>query len=212
VSANLSQFSRKAAAFSLSSSDDILAQIAQTYVGGLPLIKDVFDSATKQALGADIYDDVSPYTTAAELAISESIKLSKGESKNPAKSWTKIGESFADMTGVPYANLKKTIAAFPPFREETFSKTRVREADEMIKELSISDELRESKPASELKKAYRNAKSKATRLRNDNNGMKAQQIDEILEKSKNRIWEKDFAPGSMQLEAEAVNRMVEAIE
>jgi len=37
-------------------------------------------------------------------------------------------------------------------------------------------------------------------------------IEELLEKSKNRIWDNDFKPGSMQLEAESVNRMIDAIE
>ena len=191
---------------------DMLNQLTQTYVGGLPVIKDLIGGATRQALGMPIYDSAKPFIEGLDEVVEAGIKLSKGTAKNPEKEYEKVGQGVATMLGIPYYNLKKDIKAIPPFREQTFRETRIKEAERKLTDLSKSDSTYEADMSLAMKKAYTKAKSKASRLKKKNKFLQADQIESLIGDSKVNLWELEYAPADIEMELKMFTKMVESIE
>ena len=190
---------------------DILVQLEQTYIGGLPLIKDVIGGATKQTLGMKVYDDAKPFIEGIDQAVNAGLKLSGGDVKNPSKEYEKIGQGFATMLGVPYYNLKKTTKALFD-REATFEETRVRETEDKLNKIQKGDDVVEADAAKELKQSYSNAKSLATKLKKKSQYFEAEYIMSLIDDSKVNLWDTDYSAEDMKMESEMFNSMVESIK
>lgn len=194
---------------------DMLAQLAATYTGGLPVIKDILNTATRQTLDMRTFDDVNPYVQGLDQLITEGIKLSKGESNDEAKSYQKIAEGVADMLGVPYANLKKDIQAIPPLREETFNETRIKESDDKLNRVIKKGTGAELRAAEELKKAYTKAKTKATALKKSDDVldiMASRQMIDAINKSKVNLWDTEYSTSDLRMALEKLQLRLELIE
>lgn len=188
---------------------DMLAQLSSTYVGGLPVIKDILDTATRQTLDMKVYDDVNPYVESASTLLTEGGKLLRGEATE--RTGKLIGQSVADMLGVPYHNLEKNLKALPPMRDETVKGTRTRETEDKLNRFSKSDFAPKANAAKEVKKVYGKAKSKATKLEKAGRYSKAQRITDLIERSKVNLWKGKFSVGEMKMEAKQIEKMVDRI-
>ena len=171
---------------------DIVNQLGQTYIGGLPVIKDLLGSFTRKSLGMPVYDNAQPFVEGLDEVVDAGIKLSKGDAKKPEKEYEKIAQGVATMLGVPYYNIKKDIKAIPPFRDKTVSETRIKEVDNKLKDLKTSRNNFEARMATDLKQAYSTAKSKATRLRKEGKVLQADMIDQLIEDSKLKLRENEY--------------------
>lgn len=191
---------------------DMLNQLTQTYVGGLPVIKDLIGGFTRQTLGMPIYDDSKPFVEGLDEVITEGIKLSKGESKDLSKSYEKVGQGVATMLGVPYYNIKKTIKSIPPFREETFNETRVREVGYKLNDLKKGSDLRLSDAAGDLKKAYSSAKKKINKFKSKGNHSAARKVEKLITKSKVHLWNTEYSTLDMKMELSMFNLISDRIK
>lgn len=191
---------------------DMLLQLEQTYIGGLPVIKYIIEVGTRATLDMPIYQESKPMLEGIDQAMSAGIKILKGDAENPDKEYDKMGQGIATMLGIPYYNLQKTIKAFPPFRESTFRETRIEEVEDKINDFADSDDAMVSEAANKLKRVYTNAKSKATRLKNNNKPFQSERITTIIEDSKINMWDEEYSALDMNLQADMINRMIDSIE
>jgi hypothetical protein len=189
---------------------DIVNQLGQTYTGGLPVIKDIIGGATRKTLGMPVYESSKPFIEGLDEVVDAGIKLSTGKAKNPEKEYEKIAQGVATMLGVPYYNLKKDIKAIPPLREETVIDTRIKEVDEKLNKLKDSSNNFEARMATDIKKSYTKAKSKATRLRNEGKVIQADRIEQMIEDSKISIREGDYS--KLGVELRLFNKRLDALD
>lgn len=187
---------------------DMLIQLEKVFIGGLPIVKDLAETATRITLGMKVYDNAEPFIEGIDEAATEGIKLLAGKSKDEAKSLERVGQGVATMLGVPYYNVKKIIKAIPPMRENTFNETRTRETEDKLNKINKGDNQIEAQAAYDIKKAYSKAKSKATKLRNEGDILKAKMIERQIMRSKVRLWGTDFNAWNMDFEKEMFEDMI----
>lgn len=191
---------------------DMIVQLEQTFIGGLPIIKDIVGAMTKSALGLKVYDDSKPFIEGIDQMADAGIKLLSGSPKNPAKEYDKIGQGLATMFAVPYYNIKKTIKAIPPYREETFRETRVKEVGYKLNDLKKDDDIRIADAAKAIAKSYSSAKRKAKKLKGEGKHTASGRITKLIEKSKIHLWKGDYSVGDMKMELKMFDKMVDRIE
>ena len=191
-----------------------MVQFGNTYVGGLPLIKDVVDDVSKRTLDMKIYDSVNPYFEGVKTITGTGIKLGKGgyeDEQDKANAYKRIGAAVADMLAVPYANLEKTLNAVPPFREETVKKTKGYESKDKLNKLSKSDFAPKADAAKKLKSEYSKAQSRATKLRKAGKEAAAKRIEDAIARSKASMARTKFSVSDMKREATDLRREVARI-
>ena len=194
--------------------EKMMIQLGSTYTGGLPILKDILGTASRQALGQKVYDDVNPYVESLNGIIDVGIKLSKGEvaEDKKAKAYDNIARGLGDLTAVPYDNIKKMVKAVPPLREETVKATRIKETDNKLKKFSKSDFAPKADAAVDLKKAYSRAKSRATRLKKEGDPITAQKITDLIDRSKVHLWDTKYSASDMRNELKQFIKMEKKIK
>jgi hypothetical protein len=191
--------------------EDMVVQLEQTYIGGLPIIKDIIKSSTQKALGQKIYDDSKPLIEGIDDIVTAGIKLSNGTAKDPAKERANIAQGLSTMLGVPYYNIKKDFKALPPFRDETVRTTRIKEAGEKLNKIEKGDDAQLSDSVKELKKAYSKAKYQAKKLKDEGKYYRAEMIEGVIEDSKVKLWDTKYEIGDLKNESNMINNMLERI-
>jgi hypothetical protein len=169
-------------------------QAISTYIAGLPIIKDIVESTSREALGMDVYDDVSPITEGLDKGLREGIKAIRGDkSKTVTRKDHAIRsiQYLLEAYGVPAKNITKQFNRWFK-KEEVYQETRLKEADDKLKALKDSKNNFEARMAKDIKQAYSTAKSTATRLRNEGKVLQADMIDELIEDSKMRLRDGNY--------------------
>jgi hypothetical protein len=166
-----------------------VVQSLTSLVAGIPLVRDLVNTTLKRTTGLHVYDDALPVIGELD-EISEAI-IKSFQGKDPEKNFEKAFTLLLEMGGIPASNAKKLWnASFN--REETVAKTVKYEVRDKLNELKDSKNKFEARIAKELKQSYSNAKSKATRLRNDGKTLQADRITQLIEDSKLRLRDNDY--------------------
>jgi len=191
---------------------DMLNQLGQTYTGGLPVIKDLIGGMTRRTLGMPIYDDAKPFVEGLDEVVTEGIKIAKGESKDEAKSYEKIGQGVATMLAIPYYNIKKDIEAIPPFREETFKATREKEVERKLNDIKKGSNIQKANAATSIKKAYSKAKKLSKKLKEEGQVIKSKRIDRAIELSKRNLWKSNFNVSDIDSELKMFDKRIDRVK
>jgi GNAT superfamily N-acetyltransferase len=202
-----------------------LAQGITSLVGGLPLIRDVVNSTSKQALGLHVYDDALPVLEELGKLSEYSVKAIKGEGDVP-KHLKEVAKLTLELGGLSTMNAEKMIKATVK-REETVTATRSKKTDRNLTKIAKTKktidnqtegmsafyvksrknqlDYKEAESASSLKRAYSSAKSKAAKLPE----AKAERLLEMIDNSKADLAETDYLYSDIESELRRFDRLVE---
>lgn len=186
-----------------------IAQSITSLVGGLPLVRDLAQSTSKQLLGLKVYDDALPVMEELGKLIEYSVKTVKGEGETDKNVYeaTKI---LLELGGLSAGNAEKLYKATVK-RDETFKETRSKKADRDLKELS-EGKYKKAELSKELRQSYSNAKRKATKLEKEGKISKANRLRYVVTSSKADIATTEYTVTDLKSEIKRLNSAVNYVD
>jgi hypothetical protein len=186
--------------------ESAIAQSITSLFGGLPLIRDIAQSTSKQALGLHVYDDALPVMEELAKLTEYSVKAAKGEGDTD-KHLYEVGKIILELGGLSAMNAEKVWKATGD-RYATVRTTRAKKTDKTLTELKKSEDSKEAEAAKEMKQSYSNAKREATKLKEKGKNMQAERITELIESSKANLAQTDYSPKDIEAEMKQFEQLV----
>ena len=213
--------------------ENVAVQTIVSFFGGMPLINDIVESTTRQALGLHIYDDALPVIKELNDIRSNFLKVAKGDysDEEKRKEYLKRGSlSMLELAGLSATNAVKTFNMVTR-RSEVVSEQRSKEVDAELSSLSKKyrekktmyeamptaeknmytqeDDYKRELEAERLKRAYSKAKAKASELKAEGKDAEAEDLLMQIEHSKSYLKNTNFDIQDLIEETKYVNSISE---
>lgn len=199
--------------------------------GGLPIIRDMAESFSREMLGLRVYDDALPVLEELGTLFISTAKLAKGD-EDTDKNIRDVVLNVLEIGGISANNALKlwnaTILRNQMLAERKLKKTnsQLSEKAELKSKIEMSLDgmskfyskarknqldYREAEAAHKLKYAYSTAKSKATQLEKEGNKTKADRIRKYVKDSKVNLSYTDYSYYDIQAEMRQFEKYMEVI-